>query len=85
MGIVGDPVGHSLSPRMHNAAFLEADVPGIYLKFQVEAVELEDFFQVAVDYGLRGFNVTIPHKEAILLAGQDWPQRQCRSARSTPC
>ncbi|MDD1747927.1 MAG: shikimate dehydrogenase [Methanomassiliicoccales archaeon] len=65
VGIVGDPVGHSLSPSMHNASFLEADVPGIYLKFHVPESELEDFFQVALDYGLRGFNVTIPHKEAI--------------------
>ena len=65
VGIVGDPVGHSLSPSMHNASFLEADVPGIYLRFHVGQSELEDFFQVALDYGLRGFNVTIPHKEAI--------------------
>ena len=65
VGIAGDPVAHSLSPRMHEAAFLEADVPGIYLKFQVKQDELEDFFQVALEYDLRGFNVTIPHKEAV--------------------
>jgi len=65
VGIVGDPVAHSLSPVMHHAAFLESDIPGIYLKFPVAKDDLEDFMEVALEYGLRGFNVTIPHKEVV--------------------
>ncbi|MDD1757013.1 MAG: shikimate dehydrogenase [Methanomassiliicoccales archaeon] len=65
VGIVGDPVAHSLSPAIHNAAFLEVGVPGIYLKFPVRQGDLEDFMEVAVEYGMRGFNVTIPHKEVV--------------------
>jgi 3-dehydroquinate dehydratase/shikimate dehydrogenase len=65
VGIVGDPVAHSLSPGMHQAAFLEADVPGIYLKFHVTPDDLENFLEVGMEYGLRGFNVTIPHKEVV--------------------
>lgn len=65
VGIAGDPVAHSLSPQMHEAAFLEADTPGIYLRFDVKQNELEDFLQVAEEYGMKGFNVTIPHKEQV--------------------
>jgi 3-dehydroquinate dehydratase/shikimate dehydrogenase len=65
VGIVGDPVAHSLSPQMHQAAFLEVDIPGIYLKFNARQNELEDFLQVADEYGMKGFNVTIPHKEHV--------------------
>lgn len=65
VGIAGDPLAHSLSPQMHEASFREADIPGIYLKFQVKQEELEDFMQVAEVYDLRGFNVTIPHKQAV--------------------
>jgi shikimate dehydrogenase len=65
-GLVGDPVEHSLSPAMHNAAFRETGLDYIYLPFLVKPDRL-----VAAVAGLRslnvcGFNVTVPHKVAVL-------------------
>ena len=66
LGIIGHPVGHSLSPRMHNAAFAHDGVDYVYVAMDV----LPDRLTAAVE-GLRalgfvGFNVTMPHKEAVL-------------------
>lgn len=65
-GIFGDPVAHSLSPLMQNAAFAATGVDAVYVPFHVPASQLD-----AAVAGLRalavcGVNLTIPHKEAIL-------------------
>lgn len=65
-GIVGYPLDHTLSPVMHNAAFRSAAVRGIYLKWVTLVNELEDFLDVVEVLGIKGFNVTIPHKESII-------------------
>ncbi len=70
-GVIGDPVEHSLSPRVHNAAFEEADVNAVYLPLKVTA-SYEAFTafmaHVMADGSgyCRGFSVTIPHKENAL-------------------
>ncbi|MFQ5411723.1 MAG: shikimate dehydrogenase [Phycisphaerae bacterium] len=67
-GVIGDPVDHSLSPRVHNAAFEEAGTNAVYLPLKVTA-SYEAFtafmVQVMTDGSayFRGFSVTIPHKE----------------------
>ncbi|MCU0861081.1 MAG: shikimate dehydrogenase [Methanomassiliicoccales archaeon] len=66
LGIIGHPLGHTLSPRLHHAALKEVGLGGRYLRLDVAPEELEDFLQVALEYDIRGFNVTIPHKEAIV-------------------
>lgn len=63
-GVIGEPVGHSLSPLMHNTGFIESDVDAVYLPFLVR--ELKDFLGAIAGFGVRGFSVTIPHKQAIL-------------------
>jgi len=65
-GIVGYPLDHTLSPVMQNAAFRAAAVRGIYLKWVTMVDELEDFLDVVEALGIRGFNVTIPHKETVI-------------------
>jgi 3-dehydroquinate dehydratase-1/3-dehydroquinate dehydratase/shikimate dehydrogenase len=65
-GIVGYPLDHTLSPVMHNAAFRSAGVRGIYLKWVTLVDELEDFLDVVEVLGIKGFNVTIPHKESVI-------------------
>ncbi len=65
-GIIGDPITHSLSPAMHNAAFTKLKFPGVYLPFRVRPQELDTFLERLKKLGIRGFNVTIPHKEKIL-------------------
>ena len=65
-GIIGDPVEHSLSPGMHNAAFKELGLDNIYVPFQVKAENLEDAIVGAQSLGIKGFNVTIPHKTEVI-------------------
>ena len=65
-GIIGYPIGHSVSPAMHNAAFKHLGLDAIYLKFEVKPEDLRDAIFGAKALGFKGFNVTIPHKEAVL-------------------
>ncbi|MFN0084121.1 MAG: shikimate dehydrogenase [Blastocatellia bacterium] len=71
LGIIGNPVGHSRSPSMHNAALRALGRDGVYLPFEVDDVDdfVRDFVRPAtrrLDWRLRGLSVTIPHKRAIL-------------------
>lgn len=65
-GIFGDPVSHSLSPLMHNAAFDALSLPCRYLPFNVSTEGLERAARGILPLGIKGINVTIPHKEAII-------------------
>jgi len=64
IGILGMPVGHSLSPVLHNRAFEAANLDLVYVK--LPAPNLQDFAENARAVGLSGFSVTIPHKVAIM-------------------
>lgn len=66
LGIIGDPVSHSLSPLMHNAALAHYRLPYLYMPFPVKNEELPDFFASLARRRLTGFNVTIPHKQAVI-------------------
>ena len=63
-GVIGDPIGHSLSPAMQNAGFAARRVNAVYFPFLVH--DLKDFLGAVSPLGIRGFSVTIPHKERIL-------------------
>jgi 3-dehydroquinate dehydratase/shikimate dehydrogenase len=63
-GVIGDPIGHSLSPLLHNTGFVARRVDAVFLPFLVR--RLGDFLAAIPDFGIRGFSVTIPHKQAIL-------------------
>jgi len=65
-GVVADPIGHSLSPLIHNAAFAERKLDKVYLPFRVPREDLAQFLDEAEELGIRGLSVTIPHKEAVL-------------------
>jgi shikimate dehydrogenase len=66
VGIIGDPVSHSLSPRMHNAAFAHYHMNWCYLPFPVPSPLLPDAIRGLRALGIVGVNVTIPHKESVL-------------------
>jgi len=66
VGIIGDPVSHSLSPRMQNAAFAARGLDWAYVPLPVEGARLEDAVAGLVALGFAGANVTIPHKTAVL-------------------
>lgn len=65
-GIIGDPIEHSLSPVMHNAAFEKRGLDAVYLAFRVAQEELGDALKGAKSLGIAGLNVTIPLKEKAL-------------------
>ncbi|MEA1999731.1 MAG: shikimate dehydrogenase, partial [Euryarchaeota archaeon] len=65
-GIIGDPIAHSLSPVMHNAAFKKLGLDAVYLAFRVPLEELGDAIRGAKSLGISGLNVTIPLKEKAL-------------------
>jgi len=66
-GILGDPVAHSLSPVMHNAAFEILGIDALYLAFRVTKPDLEDAIKGAKSLSIAGLNVTIPLKEKALV------------------
>jgi len=63
-GIIGDPVEHSLSPVMHNAAFEELNLDFSYVAFRVRREKLGEAIIGARSLDLHGLNVTMPHKNA---------------------
>lgn len=65
-GLIGDPVEHSVSPAMHNAAFSHLKLDYIYLPFRVGEKHLAGAIDGARALGIRGLNVTIPHKVAVI-------------------
>lgn len=62
----GDPVGHSLSPAIHNHAFREQGISAVYVAQRVRPPDLAAAVLGARACGLAGWNLTLPHKEAVL-------------------
>lgn len=65
-GVIADPVGHSISPAVHNRGFQARRIDAVYLPFLVSVNRLKDFFELASNVPLAGFSVTIPHKQKVL-------------------
>ncbi|KGF73082.1 shikimate dehydrogenase [Neosynechococcus sphagnicola sy1] len=66
LGVIGDPIGHSLSPVMHNAALAAMGLDYAYLPFPIRAADLRVAIAGLAVIGVQGFSVTIPHKQAIV-------------------
>lgn len=65
-GVIGHPVAHSRSPRLHRHWLNTYGIPGFYIPMDVAAADLEQVLRTLPKMGFVGVNVTIPHKEAIL-------------------
>ena len=65
LGVIGDPVSHSRSPRMQNAALRALGIDWAYVPLPVRADELEAALRGLRAVGFVGVNVTVPHKEAV--------------------
>ncbi len=63
-GVVGDPVAHSLSPLVHNAAFRALGSNCVYVPFRIPKGEFKAALEAWKQVPVRGYSVTIPHKEA---------------------
>ncbi|HYE65306.1 MAG TPA: shikimate dehydrogenase [Pyrinomonadaceae bacterium] len=82
MGLVGQPVAHSVSPHIHNAAFAACDLNAVYIPFEVR--DPHQFIRRMVhprsselDWRLRGLSITAPHKSAII-EHLDWIEPSAR-------
>jgi shikimate dehydrogenase len=64
--VIGDPVSHSRSPAMHNAALEALELDAVYVAFHVTPARLKDAVRAIRALDLAGLNVTVPHKERIL-------------------
>jgi len=65
-GVVGSPVAHSRSPRLHRYWLRKYGIPGYYIPMDIAAGDLAEAFATLPKLGFVGVNVTIPHKERIL-------------------
>ena len=65
-GLIGDPVEHSMSPAMQNAAFRELGLDYIYVSFHVKSEGLGKAIEGMRALDIRGLNVTVPHKVAVV-------------------
>jgi shikimate dehydrogenase len=62
LGVFGDPVAHSLSPQMQNAALRACKIKMQYARFHISPNELKDALKIVRELGFVGFNLTAPHK-----------------------
>lgn len=65
-GIVGSPVGHSISPALHTWGYARCGHPGAYFAFDKTPGELPEFLRAARSLPIEGLSVTIPHKESVI-------------------
>lgn len=83
-GILGHPVAQSLSPAMHNAAFRACGLNAVYVPFPTPPDRLEQAVRGLAAAGVGGFNLTVPHKTAILpLLDEVRPEAQAIGAVNT--
>ncbi|NLJ58945.1 MAG: shikimate dehydrogenase [Tissierellia bacterium] len=66
IGLLGDPVKHSLSPLMHNIAFKALDLDYVYMAFQVKEGFIKEGIEAMKTLNGAGFNLTMPHKQSVI-------------------
>ena len=84
MCVIGDPIGHSLSPLLHNTMLRELGEDALYLAVPVPAGTVGAFVAAAKTVGIQGFNLTMPHKEDIIpyLSEMTPEAKRCASVNS---
>lgn len=66
VGVVGDPISHSLSPRLHSYWLKKYNIPGEYVPFHITKNELPGFITSIKGNNIMGLNLTVPHKESVI-------------------
>ena len=64
--VIGDPIGHSLSPPIHNAAFRQLGLNKVLVPIAMPAERLKATLDEVAWLGIKGYSITIPHKQAVL-------------------
>ena len=80
--VIGDPIDHSLSPALHNAAFLFLGLDCTYIAYRIPKGELKFGIESLKKIGIAGFNVTIPHKVDMMKFLNDMDD-ECRLVGAT--
>jgi len=65
-GIIGNPIGHSLSPLIHNKSFIEQKINAVYVPFPLDEEQVAEFIKFAPQWDIEGISVTIPHKVKVM-------------------
>lgn len=65
-GVIGDPIEHTLSPLIHNAAFRSLKLDFVFVAFRVRKADLGNAINSVRSLGIHGLNVTMPHKNAVI-------------------
>jgi len=65
-GVIGSPISHSKSPRLHGHWLRKYGIPGFYIPMDIDHTELKEAIRTLPKLGFVGVNVTIPHKESVL-------------------
>ena len=66
--VIGNPINHSLSPKLHNYWFKENNINATYEKIKLEENEIENFISKIKNQEINGYNVTIPFKKTVILS-----------------
>ncbi|WP_410208950.1 shikimate dehydrogenase [Fusobacterium sp.] len=66
LGLVGEKLGHSLSPEIHNFIFKNNNIHGNYSLIEIKKEDSDKIVEIARKIGLSGFNVTVPYKETVM-------------------
>ena len=65
-GVIGAPIAHSKSPKLHAHWLYKTDLPGHYVPLHIEPNDLEQTLKILPKLGFVGLNVTVPHKEEVM-------------------
>ncbi len=65
-GIIGHPLGHTMSPLLHNWGFEQHKIPAVYMAWPTEPEKVENFMQTFRNLPISGASVTIPHKLSVI-------------------
>ena len=85
-GVLGFPIDHSLSPRLHNYWLARLRVDGLYIPISVRPENLESMLKTLLNIGFSGINVTIPYKETMFsLCDETDELAKCLKAVNTLC
>jgi len=66
-GVIGNPVAHSVSPHVHNAAFRALGINAVYVPFKVEG-DVRNFIEASRGIPVKGYSITVPHKQDAMAA-----------------